>query len=485
MTNVQNNADNQSVKGENILGKALNGKSQDEVFDKILEKIIKVDFRKLAGKTYVDDKKKELLSKHYLVPISESILRISKEIGFQLAKHNSIIYLFNGCYWVAISEDRLRAFLGECSLKMGVTSIESKYFRFRDNLYCQFLSSAYFDTPETTKDKVFINLKNGTFEVSENGQFLRDFNPDNFLRYQLPFTYEIGAKAPMFEKYLDRVLPDKDLQNLLAEYLGYVFIKNLKLEKVLLLYGGGGNGKSVIFEIMNKLFGTENITNYPLDSLVKPENRAELEGKLLNYASELKDGIDSDTFKQLASGEPIFTRQLYKPPFIMTDYAKLMFNANRLPKDVEHNEAYFRRFIIIPFTETITAEEKDVELHNKIIKNELSGVFNWVLLGLNRVILNKAFTVSKISSNFLENYKNESDTVSMFLDEMFYEQTFDENYTTASELYGVYKDYSKTFGYSPLNFKNFKMRLETKNIKVYKKSIGLVVNVVKKPPIID
>ena len=169
----------------------------------------------------------------------------------------------------------------------------------------------------------------------------------------------------------------------------------------------------------------------------------------------------------------------------MTDYAKLMFNANTLPRDVEHNEAYFRRFIIIPFTETITAEEKDVELHTKIINNELSGVFNWILLGLNRVILNRRFTISKISTNFLEAYKNESDTVAMFLDEQGYEKNFDGQYTPANELYAVYKEYSRTYGYSPLNFKNFRIRLESKKFRVHKTGIGLVVNVVKNPMILE
>ena len=455
--------------------------SQDEVFSKILEKITKVDFRNLAGGDYKDDKKKPLLSKHYIVPIVIKALKASKEVGFQLAKHNSKIYLFNGCYWVELSEDKLRAFLGACSVKMSVRPNDAEDFRFRENLASQFYSSAYFENPEISKDKVLINLKNGTFEVSEHGQILREFKPEDFMRYQLPFSYDAEATAPLFQKYLDRVLHDKDLQNLLSEYFGYIFTKNLKLEKVLLLYGGGGNGKSVIYEVFQKLLGIENITSYPLDCLNEPQNRAELEGKLLNWATELKDGIDSNTFKQLASGEPIFVRQLYQKPYIMTDYAKLMFNANGLPKDVEHNEAYFRRFIIIPFTETITKEEKDVELHNKIINTELSGVFNWVLAGLNRVLLNKGFTDAKISTNFLESYKNESDTVAMFLDEQGFENTFDRGkYTPANELYTLYKEYSRTFGYSPLNFKNFKIRLESKRINVYKKEFGLVVTVAKK-----
>jgi putative DNA primase/helicase len=40
------------------------------------------------------------------------------------------------------------------------------------------------------------------------------------------------------------------------EYLGYLFVRNksLNLEKSLILYGTGANGKSVLFEILNALW---------------------------------------------------------------------------------------------------------------------------------------------------------------------------------------------------------------------------------------
>ncbi len=96
------------------------------------------------------------------------------------------------------------------------------------------------------KDIVLVNLKNGTFEIAPENTRLRPFNRNDFITYQLPFDYDPSAKAPMFEDYLNRVLPDKDSQNILSEYLGSIFIRNstLKLEKALLLHGSGANGKS-------------------------------------------------------------------------------------------------------------------------------------------------------------------------------------------------------------------------------------------------
>jgi phage/plasmid-associated DNA primase len=63
----------------------------------------------------------------------------------------------------------------------------------------------------------------------------------------------------MFEKYLDEVLPNRQLQKIIAEYFGYLFVSNrvLKLEKALILYGTGANGKSVIFEVLERAVGRQ------------------------------------------------------------------------------------------------------------------------------------------------------------------------------------------------------------------------------------
>ena len=48
----------------------------------------------------------------------------------------------------------------------------------------------------------------------------------DFITYQLPFAYNKEATAPTFNFFLDEVLPEEELQDILAEYLGYVFVKN-------------------------------------------------------------------------------------------------------------------------------------------------------------------------------------------------------------------------------------------------------------------
>ena len=238
------------------------------------------------------------------------------------------------------------------------------------------------------------------------------------------------------------------------------------------------NGKSVFFEIVNALLGEQNVSNFSLGSLNEPSYRAKLANKLLNFGSEIKGSLESDTFKQLASGEPIEAKMLYKDPFTMRDYAKLMFNCNELPKDVEHNEAYFRRFLIVPFEVTIPFEERDSELPKKIIESELSGVFNWVLQGLERVLEQKKFTQNEKVNKYLDRYKMESDSVAMFLEEEGYKKSVND-FVILSNLYLEYRNYCTGSGFVPLNLKNFKARLESQKIVIQRKDTGNAVYATK------
>jgi len=261
----------------------------------------------------------------------------------------------------------------------------------------------------------------------------------------------------------------------LAEYMGYIFVKTeqLKLEKVLLLFGTGHNGKSVFFDIQAALLGDKNMSSYSLEGLTKDQNyeRAMIADKLINYGSDISTKIDTAVFKQLASGEPVQARLPYEKPHEMRNYAKLMFNANELPTGVEHTDAFFRRFLIIPFEQKITEQQKDPQLANKIIDDELSGVFNWVLEGLKRLLKQGDFTKSDIIDEQTRQYRIESDSVQMFIAESGYEQSA-VSHTTLKTLYGEYKAYCEGDGYYPVGKRKLSKRLQNAGFKKVHKTAG-------------
>jgi putative DNA primase/helicase len=388
------------------------------LLDKMLEQVEPVDFRELAGLVREEDK---LRGKHYAVHAVEQVLAIAQRNGWGLCKNAAFIYLFNGAYWEVLDADELQGFLGRAAERMGVDFNEARWYGFKDQLYRQFLTAAHLPQPEPDRNVTLVNLRNGTFEITGSHHRLRLPDPADFLKYQLPFDYDPKATAPRFRAYLDRVLPDKSSQAVVAEFLGYVFTKNLKMEKVLLLHGSGANGKSVLFDIVTAMLGGgSNVSHYSLQNLTDQNGyyRAMIANKLVNYASEINGkAIGCDTFKQLASNEPVEARLPYGRPFTVTDYAKFIFNANELPRDIEATLAFHRRFLIVPFNERIPEAEQDKGLAGKVINSELSGVFNWVLDGLRRLLNTQRFTHSDAVEQAQADYRRRSDSVLSFIDE--------------------------------------------------------------------
>ena len=203
-----------------------------------------------------------------------------------------------------------------------------------------------------------------------------------------------------------------------------------------------------------------------------------LANKLVNYASEINGKLETDVFKQMASGEPIEARLPYGNPMILKEYAKLIFNCNELPKDVEHTNAYFRRFLIIGFDVTIPEDKQDKQLPQKIIQNELSGVFNWILKGLDRILKQKNFSKCEAIENARSDYEKQSDSVQIFINELDF-KTSTINYTLIKTLYEQYKSFCIEDGFRPVNKSNFMKRLTAYKIFVTRLNVGNVAYIIK------
>ena len=269
---------------------------------------------------------------------------------------------------------------------------------------------------QVPRGQVWINLQNGTLEVDGQGRTcFRGHVRDDFFTYVLPYPYEPGAECPRWKAFLDQVLPEEGAQMLLGEFIGYCFT-DMKLEKMLILYGGGSNGKSVTTDVIRELLGRENVSSVDLEKLTTDDNhRSLMEGKLANIAQENGPNVQYSVLKTMVSGEPVMVKTLYKDPKLMYQYGKLISSYNKLPK-TENTEGFFRRWILMPFDVTIKEEERDVRLKDKLCE-ELPGILNWVLEGLLRLVRQRAFTASELCNRALEQYKLNSNSALRFLDE--------------------------------------------------------------------
>jgi putative DNA primase/helicase len=457
---------------------ALKNESINEVLNNLLLYIHSKSPRE-AGQIQDD----ENITERMQVVITVSYLLEKAELHqWPLVRYQNSFYLFTGSYWQKIHEDILRNFLGTAAQRIGIHTLVAKHYGFRDHLIKQFRSDAFFESPSQELGVTKINLANGTFVITPNTRYLKPHDKDDFMLYKLSFSYDVNATCPKFLSYLERVLPDINKQKVLAEFLGYVFLKNnvLKLEKGLILYGSGANGKSVFFDIVLKLLGTDNVSNYTLQSLTDSSGytRSLLPGKLLNYASEISSKMNPTMFKMLISGEPVEARMIYDKPFLLQDYCKFIFNTNVLPKDIEQNDGFFRRFLIIHFDQQINDEEKNPNLASEITETELPGILNWVLEGLDRVLIHKGFSNCDAIDAAVAEYRKLSDSVALFLEDGMFEPSLDDQ-KSLKDVFAIYKLFCQSGNYSACSERTFSDRLRSHGYEVVRKSSGRFVGIHK------
>ena len=314
--------------------------------------------------------------------------------------------------------------------------------------------------PDSTSTPT-LNLRNKTLHFTPHGIEEKPFDKMDGLTYQLPYEYEPSATAPMFQKFLDRILPDKGVQHLIAQYIAYIFMPHLRLQKLMFLHdnGGGETGKSTLVEIIEKLIGEDRCSAVPLYDLTTSENhRATLAVKLLNACKENNPKMNFEVFKSLAAREALTAKNPYKDPFTMRKYATCLFAMNSLP-NAENTHAFHRRLIIVPFTQDkITKEERILDLASIIIHKEAAGVLNFVIEGARSLLANGNFIIPEVVIQAGLEYKTESCSAAMFMSHNGYEPG-DECIITAQTLHNTYVEQYKGSKEYMLSDRTFYKRL--------------------------
>ena len=240
-----------------------------------------------------------------------------------------------------------------------------------------------------------INVKNGILNIDT--MELSPHTPDYYFINQIPINYNPDAACPLFDKFLEDVVYEDHIP-LMQEILGFILYRKYFLNVAFLFVGGGRNGKGVLINVIRSLVGRNNYSTKSLHDLT--ENRfstSNLYGKLVNVGAEVSDKEigDTATFKNLTGNEPISAEIKHGASFSFKNYAKLIFNANRIPYSRDHSFAFKQRWVVVPFPKTFARgdEKTDPLLEDKLTcESELEGVLNWAIAGLKRLLQKYDFT---------------------------------------------------------------------------------------------
>jgi putative DNA primase/helicase len=417
-----------------------------------------------------DKELKSVKSKDYAIALLiNEIQGQLDEYKFHFNYFNNRFYIYQDNYWNEISLDKVELFLRDCAKKYYQNEIKYHTESFYKPLGESFKKEKKV-LVESNKSSVLLNCKNLTLEFNQKEFKPREARKEDYLTYRLQYDYNAKAKSPMWDEFLDEMLPNKDHQLLLHQYVGYSFTNNIKLEKALFLCGEGGNGKSVVQEVITELLGKENTSSVSIGKLTKDPNTIMLiEDKLLNYCSENERYFNLAQFRTLVSGEPILGKKLYKDIRSVENYAKLMFNMNSLPNIKEEKESYLRRLLILEFNKK--PKKIDPQLHYKIIENELDGIFNRVVEALKILIQNKSFVSIPEIDNLLDEYRYSQDTVQQFIDDCI-ERSLLNGITKATTIHEYYISYCSRHKEPHLSLISFCKELSRKRYQSIKRNDG-------------
>ena len=179
-----------------------------------------------------------------------------------------------------------------------------------------------------------VNCLNGELHLEDGIWILKPHNRENFRTSQIPVEYNPEARAPRFERFLSDVFKgDSDAWEKIKavlEMFGYTLMAHCRHERFILLIGPGGNGKSVLMDILQWLTGQKNVVGVQPDQLDNTFKRAHLNGKLLNLVTEIKQGevIADAALKAIVSGETCTVEHKFKPPFEMQPFSTCWFGVS-------------------------------------------------------------------------------------------------------------------------------------------------------------
>lgn len=295
---------------------------------------------------------------------------------------------------------------------------------------------------EFDSDLNIINLKNGLYFVNTNE--LKSHSPDYLSVNQKPIIYNSGAKPKIFGKFLKEVLYPQDIRTA-VESAGYTFLRDDPHEYIFKLFGYGSNGKTVFTTIMTFLHGSNNISNVPLQEMMKNHFAlSDLENKDVNIDTELAANTIKETavLKKLTSGrrQPVRIERKNQRAYDVYLHAKLFFSANKIPETLDNTDAYYRREVIITFPNRFEGKKADIDLTQKLTsQDELSGIFNVCMIALRNILKNKRIYLNqKTIEERRTKYERSANPTKSFIAEALAEDALESDCVTKEALYVAY-----------------------------------------------
>ena len=307
-------------------------------------------------------------------------------------------------------------------------------------------------TDELMISEDILNLRDGTLDITRPEDLTDE---KKFCRNRLPVTVNADGKRPVhWLKFVNDLLEPDDIPAL-QEYMGYCLVPTTKAQKMLLIIGNGGEGKSRIGVVMRYLLGN-NMNNGSIPKLeTNAFARADLEHKLLMVDDDMRlEHLPStNNLKALITAEgPMDLEKKGVQSYQGVMYCRLMaFSNGYLRSTNDDSWGFFRRQLILMTKPRPEDRIDDPFLSDKLYR-ERDAIFLWALEGLFRLRRNNyQFTISVRSKAAVRTAMDEANNVMSFMRSQG-SFTFDpEGEISSKALYNIYRMWCEDNAEPPLD----------------------------------
>ena len=320
--------------------------------------------------------------------------------------------------------------------------------------------------PDFPPEQDRIHVANGT--LLQNGTFTE--GRPAIVRSRLPVAYNPDAPAPViWLNFLNGLLHAEDIPTL-QEFIGYCLIPSNKGQRMMVIKGNGGEGKSQIGAVLSTIFGT-NMKDGSIGKI--SENRfarADLEHILLCVDDDMRmEALRQTNYVKsivTAQGKMDLERKSVQS-YQGWMYARLLaFSNGDLQSLYDRSNGFYRRQLILTTKEKPADRVDDPDIAEKM-KLEIEGIFLWAFEGLQRLAANNfRFTESPRTLNNREYVKRDANNAIDFMESTGYIRLKADMSVTSKELYAIYGIWCDENGLTPIrqrSFSDFLMR----NLKTY------------------
>ena len=300
-----------------------------------------------------------------------------------------------------------------------------------------------------------IALANGTLYL--DGTF-QEGKPE-IVRNRLPVKYDPKAAQPVhWLRFLSDLLYPEDIPTV-QEFIGYCLIPSNKGQRMMVIKGSGGEGKSQIGTVLSHLFGC----NAKDGSVGKVSENRFARADLEHIHLLIDDDMRMEALRQTNYVKSLVTAQgrmdlekKGKQSYQGWMFARLLsFSNGDLQSLYDRSNGFYRRQLILNTRERQPDRVDDPDIAEKMCC-ELEGIFLWAFKGLQRLVANHfRFTESARARSNREAVKQDGNNVLLFMEAGDYIRLTPEGKVGSQELYEIYTVWCRENGFSPLKNRSF------------------------------